>query len=78
MFDIPYIPVESLSMQERVRLVERVLGLAGLPRQAADSSAAENRTADSRTADRRAASLAPSADASTAPAATPTRPTHRN
>lgn len=31
MFDVPYIPVESLSMQERVRLVERVLGLAGMP-----------------------------------------------
>ncbi|MEO6595090.1 MAG: ATP-binding protein [Planctomycetota bacterium] len=32
MFDVPYIPIESLSMQERVRLVERVLDLAGLPR----------------------------------------------
>ncbi|MFY9343337.1 MAG: ATP-binding protein [Planctomycetota bacterium] len=30
MFDVPYIPVESLSMQERVRLVERVLDLAGI------------------------------------------------
>ncbi|MDP6839797.1 MAG: ATP-binding protein [Planctomycetota bacterium] len=30
MFSIPYIPVESLSMQERTRLLERVLGLAGL------------------------------------------------
>ena len=30
MFAVPYIPVESLSMQERVRLFERVLGLAGL------------------------------------------------
>lgn len=30
LFDVPYIPVASLSMQERVRLVERVLGLAGL------------------------------------------------
>ena len=29
MFDVPYIPVESLSMQERVRLVERVLELSG-------------------------------------------------
>lgn len=28
MFDVPYIPVQSLSMQERVRLVERVLDLA--------------------------------------------------
>ena len=37
MFDVPYVPVQSLSMQERVRLVERVLDLAwqpeyGLPR----------------------------------------------
>ena len=30
LFDVPYIPVESLSMQERVRLVERVLDLAGV------------------------------------------------
>jgi predicted ATPase len=30
MFDVPYIPVASLSMQERVRLMERVLSLAGL------------------------------------------------
>ena len=30
MFDVPYIPVESLSMQERVRLVERVLDLGGI------------------------------------------------
>ena len=30
MFGIPYIPVESLSMQERVRLVDRVLQLGGL------------------------------------------------
>lgn len=29
MFAIPYIPLESLSMQERVRCVERVLDLAG-------------------------------------------------
>jgi len=33
MFAVPYIPVESLSMQERVRLLERVLGLAGLERE---------------------------------------------
>lgn len=32
MFDVPYIPVESLSMQERVRLVERVLDLGGIPK----------------------------------------------
>ena len=30
MFSIPYIPLESLSMQERTRLLERVLSLAGL------------------------------------------------
>lgn len=38
-FDVPYIPVESLSMQERVRLVERVLDLAGLPQLAAAPAA---------------------------------------
>ena len=31
-FDVPYIPVASLSMQERCRLVERTLQLAGLTR----------------------------------------------
>ena len=30
MFDVPYIPVESLSMQERVRLVDRVIQLGDL------------------------------------------------
>ncbi|MBL4771299.1 MAG: ATP-binding protein [Planctomycetes bacterium] len=30
MFDIPYIPMESLSMQERLRMVTQVLNLAGL------------------------------------------------
>jgi nicotinamide riboside kinase len=35
MFRVPYIPVESLSMQERVRLVERVLDLAGVESQRA-------------------------------------------
>lgn len=30
MFAVPYIPMDCLSMQERVRLVERVLSLAGL------------------------------------------------
>jgi len=30
MFAVPYIPMDCLSMQERVRLVERVLALAGL------------------------------------------------
>ena len=29
-FDVPYIPVASLSMQERVRLLQRVLDLAGV------------------------------------------------
>jgi predicted ATPase len=32
MFGVAYIPVDSLPMQERIRLVERVLGLAGLER----------------------------------------------
>lgn len=40
MFDVPYIPVESLSMQERVRLVERVLDLAGLEPAARPATAA--------------------------------------
>lgn len=31
MHAVPYIPCQSLSMQERVRLVERVLSLAGVP-----------------------------------------------
>ncbi len=35
MFRVPYIPVESLSMQERVRLLERVLDLAGLEKKSA-------------------------------------------
>ncbi|WP_419185991.1 ATP-binding protein [Rohdeia mirabilis] len=30
MFAVPYIPLESLSMQERVRAIQRVLDLAGL------------------------------------------------
>jgi nicotinamide riboside kinase len=38
-FDVPYIPVESLSMQERVRLVERVLDLAGLSSRVSDGEA---------------------------------------
>lgn len=29
LFEVPYLPVESLSMQERVRAVDRVLALAG-------------------------------------------------
>ena len=32
MFGVPYIPVESLAMQERVRMMESVLRLAGLER----------------------------------------------
>ena len=31
MFGIPYIPVDCLAMQERVRLLQRVFALAGLP-----------------------------------------------
>lgn len=48
MFGIPYIPVESLAMQERVRLVERVFTLTGFPRAdeprngAARAASAEN------------------------------------
>ena len=34
-FGISYIPIDALSMQERIRLTERVLGLAGLEREAA-------------------------------------------
>ncbi len=34
MFGVAYIPVESLPMQERIRLVERVLDLAGLEKTA--------------------------------------------
>jgi hypothetical protein len=30
MFAVPYVPMACLSLQERVRLVERVLALAGL------------------------------------------------
>ena len=33
MFAVPYIPVASLSMQERTRTVERVLQLSGLERE---------------------------------------------
>ncbi len=45
MFDVPYIPVESLSMQERVRLVERVLALAGVPPIANGVPAADDQVA---------------------------------
>ena len=37
LFDVPYIPVESLSMQERVRLVKRVLDLGGVRSQVAQA-----------------------------------------
>jgi nicotinamide riboside kinase len=37
MFGISYIPVESLPMQERIRLMERVLELAGLEKQSAEN-----------------------------------------
>lgn len=44
MFSVPYIPVASLSMQERVRLVERVLALAGMaPAPAIGADAASRR-----------------------------------
>ncbi|MCA8981251.1 MAG: ATP-binding protein [Planctomycetes bacterium] len=38
-FGISYIPVDALSMQERMRLTERVLDLAGLPRKLAATPA---------------------------------------
>ncbi len=48
LFRIPYIPVASLSMQERVRLVERIAGLTGLrPLDELDQTESE-RTSDSR------------------------------
>jgi len=38
-FSVPYIPMASLSMQERIRMIERVLSLSGMRRlDAADSS----------------------------------------
>jgi predicted ATPase len=40
MFGVRYIPIDALSMQERVRLVERVLELAGLAPAAADGEQA--------------------------------------
>ncbi|HEB53616.1 MAG TPA: hypothetical protein ENI87_10230 [bacterium] len=49
-FDVPYVPVASLSMQERVRLVERVLDLAGLAAKGAPVRTASPDTAASRTA----------------------------
>ncbi|MFK7741587.1 MAG: AAA family ATPase [Planctomycetota bacterium] len=38
-FEVPYIPVASLSMQQRVRLTERCLDLAGMTREQAGSDA---------------------------------------
>ena len=49
-FDIPYIPVATLSMQERVRLVERVLDLAGMPRPTADEARSQGHVATRREA----------------------------
>jgi predicted ATPase len=54
LFRVPYIPVASLSMQERVRLVERVLDLAGLAPagdadQLTDEPASDRRLSRSRT-----------------------------
>ena len=42
MFRVPYIPVESLSMQERVRLFERVLDLAGLQKKSESQGSVSN------------------------------------
>ena len=50
LFGIAYIPVESLAMQERVRLVERVLELSGLEPLGEDSEESDpgpTRAADS-------------------------------
>lgn len=44
-FRVPYIPVESLSMQERVRLVETVLGLGGLQARGHEGPAPETEAA---------------------------------
>ncbi len=38
LFDVPYVPVESLSMQERVRCVQRVLTLAGFEQVVRDNA----------------------------------------
>lgn len=40
MFAVPYIPIASLAMQERVRLLERVLAMAGLPQVTTETVAA--------------------------------------
>ena len=48
MFRVPYIPVDSLPMQERVRLVESVLGLAGLEATRDPESAVSEALAKSR------------------------------
>jgi nicotinamide riboside kinase len=66
-FDVPYIPVASLSMQERVRLVERVLSLAGLQRRplAARAGGPRQRWLDESVAE---------ASAATAPATKPAPP----
>ena len=45
MFDVPYVPVESLSMQERARCVRRVLTLAGYETAPSSHDAPSERTA---------------------------------
>jgi len=45
-FDVPYIPIGSLSMQERVRLVERVLDLTELQRVDASDNASSDAEAE--------------------------------
>ena len=45
-FDVPYVPVASLAMQERVRLVERVLEFANVPRPGGALPARAPRAAD--------------------------------
>lgn len=45
MFAVPYVPVDCLSMQERVRLVERVLSLAGLAPASAEAPVLTGATA---------------------------------
>jgi hypothetical protein len=75
LFGVPYIPCESLAMQERVRLVERVLALAGLepPRGSRTAEVALpppllRREAARGTSPRRAPHTAPNGDANGEPA----------
>jgi len=71
-FDVPYIPVASLSMQERVRLIERVLSLAGMERKplAARSAGPRQKWLDEALAEQAAEAPAP-------PAARPLPPVAR-